>query len=113
MSAKSPTEEGQKPTSSKNPSSPKKRTMNAALKSFANSRHRSSAAGEDINDVEVELTDVENNKDKVFEYSHGLTSEEAAYRLAKYGRNELPEKHIPKWYIFVSQLWQPMPVSSV
>ena len=30
--------------------------------------------------------------------------------LLEYGRNELPEKTIPKWYIFVSQLWQPMPI---
>lgn len=33
-----------------------------------------------------------------FEYSHqGLTSFEAATLLTKYGRNELPEKTIPKW----------------
>ena len=46
-----------------------------------------------------------------FEFNHeGLTEAEAAERLKKYGRNELPEKVIPKWYIFVSQLWQPMPI---
>lgn len=46
-----------------------------------------------------------------FEFNHnGLTSAEAAERLRRYGRNELPEKKIPKWYIFVSQLWQPMPI---
>jgi H+-transporting ATPase len=45
-----------------------------------------------------------------FVMSHGLTSEEAAKLLAIHGRNELPEKVIPKWYIFVSQLWQPMPI---
>ena len=93
----------------------------------------------------------EENKDDVpFEYSHGLTGEEAARRLITFGRNELPEKTIPKWfvafgtcrqsltfisltrsppspcnlsecfdlintdlfvrYIFIEQLWQPMPV---
>ncbi len=34
----------------------------------------------------------------------------AAALLVKHGRNELPEKTIPKWYIFVQQLWQPMPI---
>ena len=34
----------------------------------------------------------------------------AAALLEKHGRNELPEKIIPKWYIFVQQLWQPMPI---
>jgi magnesium-transporting ATPase (P-type) len=40
----------------------------------------------------------------------GLTSKEAKKLLEVYGTNELPETVIPKWYIFVSQLWQPMPV---
>lgn len=45
-----------------------------------------------------------------FRYSNGLTDNEAAELLRQWGRNELPEKVIPKWYIFVSQLWQPMPI---
>mmetsp|Transcript_27806 Transcript_27806/g.28050 ORF Transcript_27806/g.28050 Transcript_27806/m.28050 type:complete len:957 (+) Transcript_27806:147-3017(+) len=45
-----------------------------------------------------------------FEYSHGITTKEAEIRLEKYGKNCLPEKVTPKWYIFVSQLWQPMPI---
>jgi H+-transporting ATPase len=40
----------------------------------------------------------------------GLSSAEAEARLKHFGRNELPEKKIPKWYIFISQLWQPMPI---
>lgn len=48
--------------------------------------------------------------DKEFEFSHGLTSQEALQRLNVYGKNELPEKVVPKWYIFISQLWQPMPI---
>ncbi|KAJ1440789.1 E1-E2 ATPase-domain-containing protein, partial [Ochromonadaceae sp. CCMP2298] len=40
----------------------------------------------------------------------GLSSAQAALLLEKYGRNELPEHVTPKWYIFVSQLWQPMPI---
>jgi H+-transporting ATPase len=45
-----------------------------------------------------------------FEKSVGLTSLQAAVLLKAHGRNELPEKVVPKWYIFVSQLWQPMPI---
>ena len=45
-------------------------------------------------------------KVKEFVKSTGLTTAEAEVLLAKYGRNELEEVKIPKWYIFVSQLWQ-------
>jgi len=45
-----------------------------------------------------------------FKFSHGLTSSEADALFKKFGPNELPEKSTPKWYIFVSQLWQPMPL---
>ena len=44
-----------------------------------------------------------------FMFSHGITTAEAERLLAIHGPNALPEKKIPKWYIFVSQLWQPMP----
>jgi magnesium-transporting ATPase (P-type) len=54
--------------------------------------------------------DNEPERQSMFELSHGLTTAEAKVLLDKYGRNELPEKKIPKWYIFVSQLWQPMPI---
>eukprot|EP01118_Nematostelium_gracile_P017361 TRINITY_DN7391_c0_g1_i1.p1 TRINITY_DN7391_c0_g1~~TRINITY_DN7391_c0_g1_i1.p1 ORF type:complete len:1029 (+),score=332.17 TRINITY_DN7391_c0_g1_i1:111-3197(+) len=47
---------------------------------------------------------------KTFPISEGLSSEQAEELLKRYGRNELPEKIIPKWYIFLSLLWQPMPV---
>jgi len=42
--------------------------------------------------------------------SLGLTTEEAKVLLEKFGLNMLPEKVIPKWYIFASMLWQPMPL---
>jgi len=45
-----------------------------------------------------------------FVYSHGLSSQEAKGLLEIHGRNELPEKNVPKWYIFCQQLWQPMPI---
>lgn len=41
--------------------------------------------------------------------SMGLSSEEAARLLEKYGRNELPSKKTPKWLIFLRLLWGPMP----
>ena len=54
----------------------------------------------------VEFTDGDD-----FKYNHtGLTSEEAQQLLQKHGLNVLPEKVVPKWYIFVQQLWQPMPI---
>lgn len=40
----------------------------------------------------------------------GLTTKQAEDLMKVYGKNELPEKHIPKWYIFCEQLWQPMPL---
>ncbi len=45
-----------------------------------------------------------------FVFSHGITDAEAAELVKLYGRNELPEKVTPKWLVFVSQLWQPMPI---
>lgn len=46
----------------------------------------------------------------LFVYSHGLTTSEAEVLLKKYGLNSLPEKSTPLWYIFISLLWQPMPI---
>jgi len=49
--------------------------------------------------------------DHGFTYNHdGLSSAAAAAALEKWGRNELPEKVTPKWFIFCQQLWQPMPI---
>jgi H+-transporting ATPase len=47
---------------------------------------------------------------KDFPISKGLSTAEAEELLAKYGRNELPEKITPKWLIFVRLLYQPMPI---
>ena len=53
----------------------------------------------------------ETEPDEDFVYNHhGLHSSETASLLEKYGRNELVEKQVPLWYIFLSQLWQPMPL---
>ena len=82
----------------------KNRQVDARLKAFANSSHRASGA-HIIEDEEIIA-----ERAKSFVFSHGLTSEEAQRRLEKHGKNELPETIIPKWYIFVSQLWQPMPI---
>lgn len=59
----------------------------------------------DEKDLEAPTVD-----DVPFVYSHGISSSEAERLLGIHGRNVLPEKKIPKWYIFVSQLWQPMPI---
>jgi hypothetical protein len=40
---------------------------------------------------------VKNVDTELFKYSHGLTSAEATALLKQHGRNELPEKTIPKW----------------
>lgn len=40
----------------------------------------------------------------------GLTSEEAEKRLQQYGRNELPEKRVHKWLVFLRLFWAPMPI---
>lgn len=47
-------------------------------------------------------------KDDFVYTHHGISSVDAEKKLAEFGRNELPEKPIPLWYIFVQQLWQPM-----
>lgn len=48
--------------------------------------------------------------DDEFLDSSGISSLEAEMLLKKYGKNELPDKSVPKWYIFFSLLWQPMPI---
>lgn len=49
----------------------------------------------------------ENEDDIPFQYSHGITQVEAERLLIIYGRNELPEKKIPKW--LVQRLSDPAP----
>jgi len=48
--------------------------------------------------------------DDDFKYSEGLTSEEAERLLQCFGKNELPEKVVPKWYVFLQILCEPMPL---
>ena len=74
------------------------------MRDFANSTHRSSGAPE-----ESETADLERKASFIYSIN-GHSSAEAAQLLIKYGRNELPETVIPRWYIFVSQLWEPMPI---
>lgn len=73
------------------------------------------------NDTKEVLLKKEDNKPKTegekeeemlknYPMSHGLTSAEAETLLAKYGKNELPEKITPKWVIFLQLLWAPMPI---
>lgn len=58
----------------------------------------------------MDMNSEETKTSESFVYSLGLTSYEAENLLQIHGRNELPEKIVPLWYIFVSQLWQPMPI---
>ncbi|KAH9589398.1 hypothetical protein LSM04_008094 [Trypanosoma melophagium] len=53
--------------------------------------------------------DAEEETAELLPPSKGLTTAEAEELLAKYGRNELPEKKTPSWLIFVRNLWGPMP----
>ena len=46
-----------------------------------------------------------------FVYNHkGLTDAETKALLEKYDKNELPEKIIPKWRLFLDQFCAPMPI---
>jgi H+-transporting ATPase len=54
--------------------------------------------------------DVEQSAEQTFNYSYGLSSIEAELLLKEHGRNALPEKIVPKWYIFIMLFWEPMPV---
>lgn len=62
--------------------------------------------------VEVHMHEDEDghggNKD--FVRSVGLSTQEAEELLKVHGRNELEEKTTPSWFIFVQQLYQPMPI---
>jgi H+-transporting ATPase len=48
---------------------------------------------------------------EIREGSHpvGLTSAEAAERLAKFGPNTVPEKATPRWLAFLAKFWSPIP----
>lgn len=54
--------------------------------------------------------DIEQVLGDSFQHSMGISSQEASILLDKYGRNELPEKVVPKWYIFLTLFWEPMPI---
>lgn len=54
--------------------------------------------------------DVEQSGEQSFQYSFGLSSMEAELLLKEHGPNALPEKVVPKWYIFIMLFWEPMPV---
>ena len=43
-----------------------------------------------------------NGSGEDFHYSSGLSSEEARILLMNHGKNEMPEKKVPKWYVFLT-----------
>lgn len=61
--------------------------------------HHSSGKDKAKEDIGIpDEGEFEDNADETpFVYSHGITSAEAARLLLIHGRNELPEKTIPKW----------------
>lgn len=83
----------------------KKHSWSEIVVSFAQSPHRSSGAHN------LETEDVAEKRRESFHYSiTGLASAEAEHRLQVHGKNELPEKSVPKWYILISQFWKPMSI---
>lgn len=72
--------------------------------------NRKPTVGNIKNEWEAVGNDFDGGSAGDFQPSFGLTSMEAKELMNYYGRNELPEKTVPKWYIFVSLLWEPMPV---
>jgi H+-transporting ATPase len=87
---------------SKGPSGPSKRSISIS--------DRVSQSRPSVEESFAENKDDTENILKTFPKSEGLASEQAADLLHQFGRNELPEKVKPKWLIFCSLLWQPMPV---
>jgi H+-transporting ATPase len=58
----------------------------------------------------INQDDIEQNIGEEIYYSSGISSAEASLLLKIHGKNELPEKIIPKWYILLMLLVEPMPV---
>jgi H+-transporting ATPase len=71
---------------------------------FAASVHRGTGA----HDLEPE--EVAAQRKESFVASTGLGSEEADRRLQQYGKNQLPDNSVPKWYVLLSQFWKPMSI---
>lgn len=83
----------------------KKQSWSEIIVSFSRSPHRSSGAHN------LETEEIAEVRKESFHYSvTGLTTSEAEQRLSEHGKNELPEKTVPKWYILVSQFWKPMSI---
>ena len=67
---------------------------------------------------DVESADIENSANQynvrdnnvIFKYSYGISEVEANVLLKIHGYNILPEKIVPKWYIFLTIIIEPMPV---
>ncbi len=67
---------------------------------------------------DVESADIENSANQynvrdnnvIFKYSYGISENEANVLLKIHGYNILPEKIVPKWYIFLTIIIEPMPV---
>jgi H+-transporting ATPase len=74
------------------------------MMAFAASEHRGTGAHN------IEPEEVTAQRKESFIASTGLSSEEADRRLQQYGRNQLPDDSVPKWYLLLSQFWKPMAI---
>jgi hypothetical protein len=115
------------PQSSHPPIGTKGRTMTASPSSSSNNNVTESETESDEGDAIEGYRERDDDDDdgddgdegggggggggKDFVYNHtGLTDAEAEVLLAKFGRNELPEKIVPKWRLFLDQFRAPMPI---
>jgi H+-transporting ATPase len=58
-------------------------------------------------EVDVENQDVFDNH---LSFSHGISSDEAQNLMFVHGKNELPEKNVSKFFVFLSLMVEPMPI---
>ena len=80
------------------------------IQDYGNRRERQESGLSDADfQAKVDEATLETKQDFVLNHD-GLSSAEAAMRLQKYGRNELPDHVDPKWLVFLRQFWAPMPI---
>jgi H+-transporting ATPase len=75
---------------------------------LASSRHDSPDLEGGGGPVQAEAMD--DGGDFTFAPHSGLSSDDVEMLLRRWGRNELPEKVVPKWYVFLQILCEPMPL---
>ena len=87
-----------------------KSNLDVILSSISSQRNDIESTEEEKDHGNFNMSDFESGLLSRQTRAGGLHSSEVEILLLKFGHNTLPEKFIPKWYIFVSQLWEPMPI---